>query len=549
MALVVPFQFDDLHQIAQNPVFRDPASLPRFFTDPWIGSVAGHSFFYRPVLFITFLWDGMIGGGSPIPYRLTSIALLVVFALLAGRFSETFLARLLPGRSPDLYTRVGFVASLLLCVHPLLNESVLLATGRSSLLMGTLGLWGLLLLVSAKEGHTRDVAVAGVTILALLTKETAVVLAPLAVLVVWVARSGQPTVRRLGAAWPVVVPVVVYTVLYLGATRHGWFFEPAPEPFPRGLGSGQSPADRWAVGLLSLLGLARLALVPLGLSLIHPVPAVAAPLRAAAPVVWVLGLLLFGYLVGRKAAAPRLAGLAGLWFGLALGPIVTAGLNTPMAEHRAVLALVGPAIAVAWGLVAIRPARLAGVATGGLVAALVAAALAQSLSWRSPITLWQHEARRHPSSDRPWGFLSLAYEEAGDLPKASQAIDRALDLSPHNILYLTRTADLKMQQGDLEGAGRFTAAGLAVDPSYSPILRLETERLARSGRLNEALVVARRAVDAAPRVSAGWNALGNVQLMMDDRHALESYRRALELDSGNTEAAQNLEMARRRWGG
>ena len=64
LGIQAPFQFDDLHQVAGNPAFRDPGAFPRFFLDPWIGSTTGHAFFYRPVLFATFLADGLMGGGG-----------------------------------------------------------------------------------------------------------------------------------------------------------------------------------------------------------------------------------------------------------------------------------------------------------------------------------------------------------------------------------------------------------------------------------------------------------------------------------------------------
>lgn len=549
VAYLVPFQFDDLHQLAQNPVFRDPASLAKFFTNPWIGSVTGHAFFYRPLLFATFLWDGVLGGGSPIAYRLTSLLILVVFALLVGRFARVMLAALLPQSAPELHARAGFLSSVLVCVHPLLNESVLLATGRSSLLMATFGLLALQLLVSRGDPSRRAAAVVAVTVLALLTKETAVVLAPLGLLVAWLHHRSWPVARRLTSAWPVLLPVVLYGFLYWGATRHGWFFDPSPEQFPDSLRRARVPWNRPAVGLLALIGLARLTVLPVGLSLIHPVPAVSAALRGAAPAIWILALATLVYLLRRNTAATRLVGFAGLWFVLALGPIVLAGLNTPMAEHRAVLALVGPAIAVAWGLSAIRGPRLARGVTVGLVALLAAGAVAQSLPWRSAITLWQREAERYPTSDRPWAFLATALEEAGELDRARGALERALQLSPGNVLHLSRAAEVAMTRGDLVGAGQYSAAGLLADPSYPPLLRLEAERLARLARLGEALVHAQRAVEAAPRSSASWNALGNVQYMMQDRRALDSYRRAVALDSANREAAQNLEMAMRSWGG
>ena len=91
LALIVPFQFDDEHQIQDNPRMKELGSIPKFFVDPWIGSSLGYLKFYRPILFATFAVDGAVGSGSPIPYRITSLLLLVLYALLVKQFVRVIL--------------------------------------------------------------------------------------------------------------------------------------------------------------------------------------------------------------------------------------------------------------------------------------------------------------------------------------------------------------------------------------------------------------------------------------------------------------------------
>ncbi len=543
VTLSVPFQFDDIHQIADNPAMREPASLFRFFTDPWIGSAAGHGFFYRPLLFTTFLVDGVIGGGSAIPYRITSLILLALFAILVGRFVRLTLKHLPPDAGEERLEWAGLFAAALIAVHPLLNESVLLATGRSSLLMAVFGIAALSVLAERGERPNAWVACTGLTLAALLVKETAVVTAPLAVLVTWVTHRSHPWWRRLLVAWPVVVPVVAYAAAYTLARD---MVGPSPQPYPSAMGHQITAIDRVAEGLVALLGLFRLAIWPVGLSLLHDLPAPGDLLRAVAPVGWVVLVVLAALALKAPRPSIRIVGFAALWFTLALAPIVTAGLNTPMGEHRTVLALTGVVMAAAWGLSAMHRSRALLVA-GALVVALSGAAIVQSLPWRSAESLWTSEMQRHPTSSRPWSFLALEYLRRSDLDAARAALDRGLELSPGNVALLTQAATTELLRGNLVDAGAFAAAGLAIQPTYVPLLLAQAESHARSGRLAEALAVANRAVEVAPRWSPSWNALGNVQYMMGDAGSVESYHRAVELDARNAKAVQNLARAQRRW--
>jgi tetratricopeptide (TPR) repeat protein len=545
VAVGIPFQFDDVHQIADNPALREPGSLPRFFTDPWIGSSTGHVFFYRPLLFMTFLVDGMIGGGSPVPYRITSLALLIVYAVVGAHFTGAILPRLLPGASPDRVTQAGWLAALLVAVHPLLNETVLLASSRSSLLMAVFGLGALTLLAG---GHSSARVGAGVTltVLALLTKETAVALAPLAVLVAFLAGGGQRHLERLRRAVPIVTVVALYVAFYLMARSVGPLSEPPPTEFPASLVRDVPLLGRPTQGGLALLGLARLLVLPIGLSLSHEVPVPSGPILGLAVLLWPLALVACALLL-RRGSVQGLIGFAALWFALALAPFVLAGLNTPMAEHRVALALAGPAAVGGWALASLEAGWVKRGLVAGLVGVLAAASLVQALPWRTPLRLWTREVQLHPQSARAWSFLASASRNAGDLSRAREAIGRALQDSPRHVIYLTQAAGVEMVAGDLGRVGELTRAGLVVEPEHVPLLLLETERLARVGQLDDALRYAQRATQVAQGSSAAWNALGNVRFLRGERAAVLAYRRAVELDPANAEAAHNLRMATDRW--
>lgn len=545
--LWAPFQFDDLHQIRDNPAFRDPSAVLRFFVDPWIGSSTGHVFFYRPILFITFLVDGLAGAGSPVVYRFTSLTVLVILAVLVRRFLTAFLPLLIGSAEarPDLVSRASGIAAIMVVVHPLLNESVLLASSRSSLLTATFGIAALTDLVHPASSPGRRARVVALTLLALLSKETGVVLLPLALLVVALVPSRRPWYGRLARAWPVVIPVLLYVIAYEWARRAGPLSGPPLAAFPQSLRNYVPLEARPTQAWMALIGLTRLFLVPWPLSLSHVVAVPTGALRWLGFVVWPLALLIGALLATRRGGA-RLLGFGLLWWLLALMPVLFAGLNTPMAEHRTVLPLVGPLAVVGVALDSLRPVRVRQAALALLVTSLAGAAMLQTLPWRTPVALWTREVEINPESARAWGFLSQALQSAGDLPGARGAARRALSIEPDHVIYLAQAAEVEMAAGALEEASRLIARGRTIEPDHVPLLLLEAEKSARGGSMDAALAAARRATTLAPSCSPCWNALGNVLWMSGDPAAVEAYRRAVEIDPGNAEAASNLRMARGR---
>jgi tetratricopeptide (TPR) repeat protein len=540
VAVVAPFEFDDLHQIEFNPAFRDIAYLPHFFTDPWVGSSTGHAAFYRPLLFSTFLADGLLGGGQPIAYRVTSLALLIVFAFVVRHYAMLLLAQMASSMPAHTNRRIGTVAGLLVAVHPLFNESILLASSRSSLMMAILGLAALGKLLRSAPARRDRVCATLLTLAALLTKETAVVLAPLAILTSWLCAPGKTARDRLLASWPVVVPVLFYVVFY-EAIFQPWAAATAPAPLPASLANKVSPWAYPAQGGLALLGFARLFFYPIGLSLVHEVPVPNGAAMIVGYAVWPTSMVL-GIAAVHSKRSVRWLGIAVLWFVVALAPTLTlVRMNAPLAEHRAVLALVMPLIVVAIAIVGIRPERLRETTVIAVAVVLAAASFVQALPWRDAVDLWAHEANAHPRSPRAWGFLADTLFELGHYDAARAAIANALALEPSHPIYLARAAAIELASGNPGLAERYTKRGLAIEQDLPMLHLVEAERLATMGDLADAYVHADRATRLAPTLGAAWTAKGNVLFLLGNLEAAEgAYRRALQIDPADSAATANL---------
>jgi hypothetical protein len=165
--------------------------------------------FYRPVVNLTFAVDYWLWGLNPFGYHLTNILLHgVAAALVVGTV-----------RSLTASSRVGAFTGILFAIHPLSVDTVPAISRRQDILLAIFGLLTLWLFVESlrREETSRRLRI-GASVayaLALLSKETAIVLGPLVFL--W-ALFQQPSLRRPRAYWRAirtVLPLAGVAVVYL----------------------------------------------------------------------------------------------------------------------------------------------------------------------------------------------------------------------------------------------------------------------------------------------------------------------------------------------
>jgi tetratricopeptide (TPR) repeat protein len=245
---------------------------------------------------------------------------------------------------------------------------------------------------------------------------------------------------------------------------------------------------------------------------------------------------------------------------------VTARYRVPLRPVLALLAVEGARVLVA--TVRARPVRGAAV-----LAAIAAAATAVNVNpWiaaydPSPAQFYQSVANLHHDNGElreavawelrtlevdpafPEGNLNLGtmYMELGDLPAAIAAFERERALDPDDARNLASLAQALDRAGRAEEAERTYSAAEAAGLEDAPALynhALCLERLDRPAAEIEAMY--RRAVAADPAFADAGNNLG-VLLAREGRveEAVEVWRRTLEAAPGHPRVLDNLERAAR----
>ena len=202
---------DDPWQIVKNQQIQSWDYLPRLFsTHLW--SQAGTEYavhFYRPLFSVWMLVVNTFGGLSSVWWHFCSMLLHALTTLLVYRLCEKFLE-----------SRVAaLLAALLFAVHPIHVDAVSWVSASNEILFTAFALGAILVLVAPEVSSSRIASSAALYAAALLTKETAIAVMPVLLLVV-LFRGKRRSVVRAGV-WYLSVTAGYFIVRWWALHRIG----------------------------------------------------------------------------------------------------------------------------------------------------------------------------------------------------------------------------------------------------------------------------------------------------------------------------------------
>jgi Tfp pilus assembly protein PilF len=469
-------------------IWDDPLVLQQIDQMRSIGDVLAPpevvpKFYYRPVVFLTFLLDQAFGRGQAYWFHLTVVAW---HTLVTGLVY--LLARQLLGRR--FFVEAG-VAALLFAVHPVHVESVAWIAGRSDVIATAFVV--LALLVGRAESSWSGWAAGACLLFGMLSKEVAV-----SGLVLLPARDWFVD-RKL--RWQRYLPLVVALGVYLAMRRFGL------GRVDTGLATGTGIGEN-IYAVLCALGwyVAKMPVPFYSGAFVPEIPM--SPFYASAGFA-LLAATFAAAVVGR----PRVVAFLLLWFVVTLAPsllvIVRRSASAVLAERYLYLPSVGAVILVAWALVALRSVSARGwqiaVALFIPVAMLAGMESAQrSDVWANDLTFWSDVAAQTPNHSMPRRELANAYMKRQKLDEAEKELQAALAL-PSNpqdrVMTYNNLGNIFLRRGDLDAAASAFEAGAALYPHnyvFNGLGRTAMRRAERAQERGDQAVVVQQ-VKAASR--------------------------------------------------
>jgi tetratricopeptide (TPR) repeat protein len=546
----VPFVFDDIPSISENPTIRQlwpiggALSPPRGFGV----TVSG-----RPLLNLTLAINYALSGLDVWSYHALNLLIHALAGLtLFGVVRRTLLRSVgaqtgcahLPGRSqpaplPSDALPVALVVALLWTLHPLQTEAVTYVVQRAESLMGLCYLVTLYCSIRGMEAEKPAWWQAGAVAacFAGMASKEVMVSAPLLVLLydrTFVAGSFRAAWRRrwrlyvgLAATWVLLGWLVAST----GGNRGGTF----------GAAGWGAWWSYWLTQFEAVVCYLRLAFWP------HPLVFAYGVLRVdrlaqVAPYVLIVVTLLgaTGVALWRRPVP----GFLGFGFFALLAPTsLLPGTLQTIVEHRMYLPLAA-VIALVVGTVYAGLGRRSLAVFFALAAVEGGLTFQRNADYRTDLTLWQDTVAKAPDSGFAQSGVGTALYSRGQLPEAMRCYAAALRLQPDMPVNHYNMGVVLIRMDHWEEAAVEFAEVLRLNPRHYPAHYQLGIVLTRVGRPEDALAHFAQALKIMPgmlEVHHRWGlALFKLGRVAD---AVGHYVEELQLDPANAAAESDLGSA------
>jgi tetratricopeptide (TPR) repeat protein len=513
------FTFDDHAYIERNPHIRTLDGIGYLFLQPIETGQTLRGHLYRPFAGLIELVIGTLGGYQPRPFHIANILLYA----LNGMVLLGLLRR-------HLDHRLALVAAAVFVFHPIHTEVVASAVGITELLAFQLGISSLWLALHRSPTWWRQLPAGTCFLLAMLSKETAVVyivVALLAALYLRIERS-----RWLALAAIYTVPLLIYFALRYHVI--GTFFRsPHVEfAFIDNPLCAASVADRFVNAIVILVKYLWLLVWPVKLSAdysFNAVPLVPAiSLVAVAAVLVHIVLLAVAWLARRRQPLISL-GILIFYTGILPASNLLFCGGAILGERFLYLPSVGLCLVIGalWQMAVTRlDARWP---TALLLLLVVAGGIRtadRNRDWASDLTLFTRAVAACPENAKAHYNLGLLLHDRGDLAGSLEHAERAVAIYDHYIDARILLARLQLRLGRPERAEPLLHDSLGLGVEHEDLYVELGNIYIDSGRHREAVELLTR---GAANIPLSTKIPYNLALIYMDRHdyaAAEPYLRA-----------------------
>ena len=556
----VPFLFDDLTSIMENPVIKEMKNF--------LLNASGYHYNPRRFLgYLTFALNYRIGGLDVTGYHVFNLAVHIISALLLYALIRlTFRTPVMRESSLSPYSGlIALCAALFFVVHPLQTQAVTYIVQRLTSLTALLYLLSLCLY--AKWRVARDeypsqgkkalplyVLCLITIVLAMKTKEIAFTLPFMVVLYEFCF------FRQRKFVWlvPVLLTLAIIPMSLLNLEKPvSVVLSDVTE-----VTKVQAQVSRWVYLMTQFTVITtyiRLLFFPVNQNLDYDYP-----LRDAfftAPVILsflflsaIVGLALyFFFRSGRKNGESRgelrLVSFGIFWFFIALSvessiiPIVD-----PIFEHRTYLPSAGFFIACITGLAMI-VRELNSKAAVKVISAVVITAIvvlggttyARNRVWQNETTLWEDVVKKSPFKTRPHYNLGVAYTKEERTPESIKEFLTAIQMQPDDFKAHNNLGLAYSRQGRMDDAIEAYVKAIRINPDYFESYYNLGIAYTAQGNVNQAIQEYLKAIRINPdSVDSHYNlGVAYAKLGQTDK-AIEAYLSAIKIDPDYFMAYNNL---------
>jgi len=532
------FVWDDIYLVVKNPYVKGIANLPTLFTTGYWASLGKTGGLYRPLTMLSFLVENAVAGVSPWLYHLDNLILNSLAAVLVYLIAR----RVINGAD----TVAPLLAGLIFAVHPVHTEAVSWVSGRAELLSSVFFMAAFLAFLHPTRRVVRQEVSAGLFLLGLLCKETAVTLPAVVLLYMLLVRRERGLRPLAASVLPYVLVLATYVPVRLAVL--GGHAGPQTQMF-----AAVSGYHTFLTMMKAGFQYVRLTLFPTGLQVAYVFPPVGSIMNYQVAG-FIIAILLLAVMSWRLYRTRPVVLYFILWFIVTLLPVSNLIPTEVIMTERA-LYLPSAGACILLGALFARAYSVRRVAAMMSVLVVLAAFTALTVN-RTPVwgndRLFQTELlginKRlvHNFPDQPEAYTKLAdsYVALGEISRAGPLYERALSLYPDDCGALYGLGNAYKSAGRLEDALRELKSALECGYDRpSDIHGNIAAILYEMGELDESEKQLEAAIKLDPyeprhRVNLGYI----LQKRGDLKGAIETTRLAADMAPGNYMARYRLGM-------
>lgn len=499
------FAFDDLHGILNNLYIKDLRYAPLLFKGHYTSIPEIPKGMFRPLLLLSFAFNYFFSGQNPLGFHIINTLIHFLNGVLLY-----FLLRLLKSSLPFGLT---FFISALFLSHPIHSETVTYISCRSDLLVTFFVMSAFFCYIKGRHYLSSFIY-----ILALLTKETALVFPFLAFAYQLICSSTEERSRKKNAG--ILYALLCITALYWiyrGTIFHINAQEIILSPAKSGLRGFSS--NIYLQTVVSLFYL-RLFLWPHPLSLHHIFPHYNSLLE---PIVIfstaAIALFLILAIISRKKYP--LISLGVFWYFICLLPKFYGVLNFPAMEHHFYLPSIGIYCILAGSLELPylkfnRKFRILGL---GIISMCTLLVWARNCEWRDNLALYACAVRDDPASAVAHSNLGIEYSRIGLEDAAEAEYKKALSLSNSADVQINCRMNLALlyaKEERFKGALEEVHKALEINPNYPTIYQTYGAIYFEMGQKEKAGEIWNQGLSLSPNSPGILNNLGILSLERND---------------------------------
>ncbi|HEX8371715.1 MAG TPA: tetratricopeptide repeat protein [Chthoniobacterales bacterium] len=521
-SLDVPFHFDDLPTIQDNPTIRRLWPITdALFPPPNSGlTTAG-----RPLVNLTLAMNYALGGFGVHGYHLFNLLAHIGAALtLLGVLRRTFLQPRLSSKYGDEALGLAAVVVILWAVHPLNTAAVTYIVQRAEVLMALFYLVALYGFIRGTSEQSRGPWL-GISVVACLLSISC---------------------KEVGATIPLVIFLYDRTFVggtfrnalntrraYYSALLFGWVLQvllilsTGNRGGTAGLSGKMSLWDyvltqAWAIGTYL-----KLSVWPSPLIFDYGAETVTSFGDIIAPGILVLLLL---FLTGVALWKRPVIGFAAAAFFIILAPSssVVPVLTQTVAEHRMYLPLAA-FLSLAVTALYTRLGRISGVVFIMWITTNCVLTQLRNDVYATPLSLWRDTVEKRPENARAWKCLGVLVAQIGQYPLAIRMYDRSREIEPRDPSLYFNTANALGKMGRVTEAIFYYQGAIQMYPGYSEARNNLANILLQERRPAEAVAQLKVALELNPHsAEAHYNMGRSLQILGQAGearvHLLESLR-------------------------